>query len=95
MKTAHDLIMELCAAREAKEEAKKHRKEVLEEEWIIERDKWEERTKNSESYQIYPLENGVQYGNPRAREAHRAYTEAAYKHRVAMRAINRYWNENR
>ena len=85
MKTAHDLIMELCASREAKEEARRNRVKVnIHERWRL----------IKETQDCF-LSDYAELATPASKEAHRAYTEAAYKHRACVRAINRYAKERK
>ena len=90
---AHNLIMAVYQTRQAKEAARLHRKETLENEWIRERDAWYERNRDSDSYQVVPPE-GLQYGTPASKEAHAAYTTASHRAGAAMRALMRYGKEH-
>jgi len=87
MKTAHDLIMELCAARETKEAAQRNRVKVN----ISERQRLIKESNKTDRF----VSDYAELATPASKEAHRAYTEAAYKHRAAMRAINKYWKANK
>jgi hypothetical protein len=94
---AHDLIMAVYQTRQAKEAARLHRKETLENEWIRERDIWYEKHRNIDAdygHAFLEPPEGLQYDTPASKEAHAAYTTASHRAGAAMRALMKYGKEH-